>query len=472
MLFNSVAFLIFLPVVLAAYWGLFRRDLRSQNLLLLAASWLFYAWWDPRFLGLLILMSASAMALGLAIERSTGRARKGWLALGIVMLLGVLGFFKYFNFFARGLHNILETLHLGADLPTVHVLLPVGISFFTFQSLGYLIDVYRGQLRARRDPTTFLSFVAFFPQLVAGPIHRGRELLPQFERPRTLSREAALDGLRQMLWGLFKKVVIADTCAPLADSIFAADAATTGGITLFFGALFFAFQIYGDFSGYSDIAIGCARLFGFGLTRNFAYPYFARSIPEFWRRWHISLSTWFRDYLYMPLGGWRTRAGRLRNILITFGVSGLWHGANWTFIWWGVLHGAYYTPHVLADESAERTPPVLRDLPRILATFLLVTVAWVFFRAPSVPHALNHLRYMVTNALLHPGAALVWLLRPEPVLVVVMLLAEWRSRNEEHALTLLPRALAWRWCIYVALAALVVLELDLHAPRPFIYFRF
>ena len=284
MLFPSFAFLVFLPLVYLLYWYVFNRGLRLQNTFVLFASYVFYGWWDWRFLGLLFFSSFTDFLLALAIDRSpTQRRKKTWVVVSLVVNLGVLGLFKYFNFFRDGLVDLMLGMGMQPDLPTLQLLLPVGISFYTFQSLSYTIDIYRGQIKATRDPLEFLAFVSFFPQLVAGPIERARDLLPQFQVPRHFDRQKATDGLRQMLWGFFKKLVIADGCAPVVDEIFSGDLETTAGATLFFGAFFFAFQIYGDFSGYSDIAIGCARLFGFELSRNFAYPYFSRSISEFWR---------------------------------------------------------------------------------------------------------------------------------------------------------------------------------------------
>jgi D-alanyl-lipoteichoic acid acyltransferase DltB (MBOAT superfamily) len=412
-------------------------------------------------------------AIGLALGRSHGTIRrKTLLYLSIAINSGLLGFFKYFNFFIEGFADLLSLFGLQANLPTLRIMLPVGISFYTFQTLSYTIDIYRGQVKPTRDPIAFLSFVSFFPQLVAGPIERARDLLPQFLVHRTFDMLAARDGLRRILWGLFKKVAIADTCAPIVDTIFGLDPSQASGTTLFFGAFFFAFQIYGDFSGYSDIAIGTARLFGFKLSQNFAYPYFARSISEFWRRWHISLSTWFRDYVYIPLGGWRDRMGRTRNILITFAVSGLWHGANWTFLGWGVLHGLYHLPAVYSDSRASREKAELKDLPTIIRTFLLVTVAWVFFRASTLAAAVAHLRYMVANAAQHPGSVLLYLWRSEMLLIVILLWAEWRHRDKAHALEHLAQRAPIRWAVYFLLVITILLNLDLRNAHEFIYFRF
>ena len=473
MLFPSYAFMVFLPLVFLAYWYVFNKNLRLQNAFLLVASYVFYGWWDWRFLGLLFASSIGDFLTGMVLEGTrSSRKRKAWVGFSLLVNLGVLGTFKYFNFFVDGFSELLLAVGMQPHLPTLRLLLPVGISFYTFQSLSYTIDIYRGQIKATRDPVAFLAFVSFFPQLVAGPIERASNLLPQFLRPRTFDMVAARDGLRQMLWGFFKKIVIADTCAPWVNEIFAGDVSTTAGITLFFGAFFFAFQIYGDFSGYSDIAIGCARLFGIGLSQNFAYPYFSRSISEFWRRWHISLSTWFRDYVYMPLGGWRTKAGRLKNILITFSVSGLWHGANWTFIGWGVLHGAYYVPEILRDGKARRDVPQLRDLPSILFTFLLVVLAWVLFRAASLAEAGDHLFFMVANLFLSPGAVLVWTFRPEMAWIIFLLLVEWRARRTLHALAVLPSSRLLRWVIYSFLVMAILLHVDMATSHDFIYFQF
>lgn len=472
MLFPSFAFLVFLPVVFLAYWYVFNRSLRLQNAFLLVASYVFYGWWDWRFLGLLFASSLGDVLIGLAIDRAEGAARKRWLMLSLLVNLGLLCTFKYFNFFMDGLHDLLLTVGLQPHLPTLRLLLPVGISFYTFQSLSYTIDIYRRRMHATRDPLSFFAFVSFFPQLVAGPIERAVILLPQFQAPRRFDMERARDGLRQMLWGFFKKIVIADSCAPLVNEVFAGDVSTTPGITLFFGAVFFAFQIYGDFSGYSDIAIGCARLFGFHLSQNFAYPYFSRSISEFWRRWHISLSTWFRDYVYLPLGGWRDRMGRFKNIMITFTVSGLWHGANWTFITWGALHGAYYLPEIVKDGRARRDDATLRDLPAILLTFLLVVLAWVFFRAQNVHVAVAYLWHMASGMFRSPGALLLWVVRSEFWWIVFLIVIEWFARKQQHALEWLPGSNGLRWAIYLFLAVVILLHINMQTSYEFIYFQF
>ncbi|MBP6311891.1 MAG: MBOAT family protein [Flavobacteriales bacterium] len=472
MLFNSFAFMVFLPVVFVIYWFVVGRNLKLQNAFVLAASYFFYGWWDWRFLSLLFASSVIDLLLGQGIVRCRTDAQKKWLVtFSILINLTLLGFFKYFNFFIEGMDDLLSMVGFQANLPTLRVILPIGISFYTFQSLGYVIDVYRGHVKPGKDPVTFLAFVSFFPQLVAGPIERAKDLLTQFQRPRVFEIEAANDGLRRMLWGFFKKIVIADNCATISDAIFAGDPATTPGITLFFGAFFFAFQIYGDFSGYSDIAIGCARLFGFKLSQNFNYPYFSRSIPEFWRRWHISLSSWFRDYLYIPLGGYNTKWGRLRNVMITFTVSGFWHGANWTYMAWGALHGTYFIPE---KDRAKRPAkvPQLSEFRQIASTFLLVTFAWIFFRATSIHAALDHFKYMVLNIGESLGAIVLYCWRFEMAFILMLIIVEWRSRTDAYAMASMPRALVLRWCIYIFMIYAVVLNINMRSTHEFIYFQF
>ncbi|MEO8588009.1 MAG: MBOAT family O-acyltransferase [Flavobacteriales bacterium] len=472
MLFNSFAFLVFLPLVFVGYWWLF-RTLRAQNVFIIAVSYLFYGWWDWRFTILLFLSSMSDYGFGLFINaQDEARKRKRALLLSLVFNLGILAFFKYFNFFIDSTAELLRTLGMHPNLWSLRVILPVGISFYTFQSMSYTIEVYRRNFKPVRDPLAYLAFVSFFPHMIAGPIMRAVDLLPQFMRPRVFDYKKARDGARQMLWGFFKKIVIADQCAPLVDRIFGLDPATTPGVTLFFGAVFFAFQIYGDFSGYSDIAIGCARFFGIDLMRNFNYPYFSRSIGEFWRRWHISLSSWLRDFVYVPLGGNRDPKRRTRNILVTFVVSGLWHGANWTFVGWGLLHGLYHVPGTLVGVQKPQGHPELRDLPRMLWTFMLVLLGWVLFRAATVHAAWRHVRYTLGNALLSPGDLIAHVWRPEMLLILVMLTAEWRSRREAHALVHVPGMAALRWVLYFVLVLTILLNVDLHTRHAFIYFRF
>ena len=346
MIFNSLDFAIFLPIVFLLYWFVF-KNLRAQNVLIVVASYVFYGWWDWRFLFLIAFSTLVDYLVGISLEREgSPQKRKGLLWISILVNLGFLGFFKYYNFFLDNFIASFSFFGMEIQANSLNIILPVGISFYTFQTLSYSIDVYRRKLPATKDFVAFSAFVSFFPQLVAGPIERASNLLPQFQKKRSFDYRLAVDGVRQILWGLFKKIVIADNCALYANEIFN-NSAEYNGSTLFFGALFFAFQIYGDFSGYSDIAIGTSRLFGFNLMRNFAFPYFSRDIAEFWRRWHISLSTWFRDYLYIPLGGSKgSKSNQIRNVFIIFIVSGFWHGANWTFIVWGALNALYFLPFV------------------------------------------------------------------------------------------------------------------------------
>jgi len=386
MLFNSIDFFYFLPIVFVLYWFVFKNNLKAQNILIVLASYVFYGAWDPRFLGLIIISSTVDFYLGQAIDNTQEqRRRKLYLMASLAVNLGILGFFKYYGFFVDSFVDLLNAFGLQAHKSTLNIILPVGISFYTFQTLSYTIDIYRRQFKPTKDPIAFFAFVAFFPQLVAGPIERASNLLPQFLKNRNFSAEYAISGLRLMLWGFFKKVVIADRLAEYVDIVYS----TPGefqGIPLIIATFFFALQIYCDFSGYSDIAIGVARLFGFDLMTNFRTPYFATSLRDFWQRWHISLSTWFRDYVYIPLGG--NRVGDMRkiyNLMITFLVSGLWHGANWTFVIWGGIHGLILSIETLFRKS--KPFDIVPNLIKGLFIFTIVCLAWVFFRANNVADA-------------------------------------------------------------------------------------
>lgn len=476
MLFNSIDFALFLPIVFLVFWWMERRSLRLGNLWLLFSSMVFYGWWDWRYLGLVFISGClDYWASGRIDDTRSQRERKALLWLSLAGNLGILGFFKYYDFFITAFSDAFTLFGLPLEPRTLGLVLPVGISFYTFQSMSYTIDVYRGGLKPSRDPIEFGAYLLFFPQLVAGPIERASALIPQFREPRTFSPSIASDGLRQMLWGLFKKVAVADQCAPIVNSIFA-DHIHQDGSTLILGAVLFALQIYGDFSGYSDIAIGCARLFGFDLMRNFAFPYFSRDIAEFWRRWHISLNTWFRDYLYIPLGGSRgSDLFRIRNTFIIFIVSGFWHGANWTFLAWGALNAIFFLPLLLRSTNREHLGTVAEDraLPsavdalRMLRTFLLVALAFIFFRANTLTDALYYIQGILTRTRLSQPVFLtmtvVWT-------VTVMLVGEWIKRHDRHALQLdvLPRSL--RWAIYIPIALTVSSMAGEHSS--FIYFQF
>ena len=446
MSFVSVSFLVFLPIVFLVYWAL-QAHHRWQNLFLLAASYVFYGWWDARFLLLILITSASSYASGLLLERT--RHRRTVVAANIVLNLGILGVFKYYNFF---LDNV-QQLGLALDAPTLAVILPVGISFYTFQSLSYSIDVYRRKLAPTRDVVAFFAYIAFFPQLVAGPIERATNLLPQMLSRRSFRYDEAVDGLRLMLWGFFKKMVIADNCAFAVNQIWA-DYAHANSLTLIVGMLLFTFQIYGDFSGYSDIAIGTARLFGIRLMENFHLPYFSASMPEFWRRWHISLMTWFRDYVYIPLGGSREGLAKtVRNVLIVFLLSGLWHGANWTFVVWGLYNACLLI--------AWRFVP----LRSVALTFLLTAVGWVVFRSADMTEALGYLQRMFAfdfGTIAYGKRTLLWCL----LLVAV----EWVQRRRRHPLCVDALPVYMRWAVYYLL--LFIAFFARGEEQTFIYFQF
>ena len=458
MSFVSVAFLVFLPVVFIVYW-LLRRHLAWQNLFLLSASYVFYGWWDWRFLILIFITSLSSYASGLLIEKT--ERKRLVAATNIGLNIGILAIFKYYGFFIDNFSALLQQVGIQLDAPTLNVILPVGISFYTFQSLSYTIDVYRSKIPATRNIIAFFTYIAFFPQLVAGPIERATNLLPQMQSQRHFQYDEAVDGLRLMLWGFFKKMVIADNCAVAVNLIWA-DYAYANALTLLGGMVLFTFQIYGDFSGYSDIAIGTARLFGIRLMENFRLPYFASSMPEFWRRWHISLMTWFRDYLYIPLGGSREGTPKwIRNTLLVFLLSGLWHGANWTFVVWGLYNGCLLI--------------LWRYIPirSVVLTFLLTVIGWVFFRSSCMHEAIG---YFVSlwqaiadfnfGSILHGKVALLYCL----LIVAVEYVQRDRLCPLQLEGTVIGRYPAVRWAVYY-----VVLFLTFFGrgeEQTFIYFQF
>ena len=408
MLFNSIEFLLFLPTVFVLYWFIFNKSIRIQNSLILISSYVFYGWWDYRFLSLIFLSTVVDYIIGLNMAKQDSKEKqKSLLLCSVLFNLSVLGFFKYYNFFIHSWVDLFSSIGYQIKSPwTLNVILPVGISFYTFQTMSYTIDIYRKKLDPTKDFISFASFVSFFPQLVAGPIERATNLLPQILNKREFKYEQGVQGLRLIIWGMFKKVVIADSLAPIVDDIFSNYQDFEGG-TLWIGAIYFSFQIYCDFSGYSDIAIGTSKLFGFELKSNFKFPYFSRNIGEFWRRWHISLSTWFRDYLYIPLGG--SKRGKwesIRNIFIIFLVSGFWHGANWTFIFWGLFHSMLflssfifntnrkYTASIIGEKTILPTP---KEFVQVGITFILVTIGWVFFRSETIFDSFLYLNEMIFN---------------------------------------------------------------------------
>ena len=487
--FTSLAFYLFLPIVFAVYWFInYPKDdcgdssvrLWLQNLFIVVASYVFYGWWDWRFLLLITLTAVWSWISGLHMARlADNRKRKLVVAVALIVNLGILGVFKYYNFFAENAAAILGMLGFKAHMSTLNIILPVGISFYTFQALSYVIDVYRKDIEPTKDLVAFLAFVSFFPQLVAGPIERATNLLPQFLKPRRFEYALAVDGCRQMLWGFFKKMVVADGCALAANNILQSSN-ENNTLSLLVGLFCFTFQIYGDFSGYSDIAIGVSKLFGIKLKRNFATPYFSRNIGEFWRRWHISLTTWFKDYLYIPLGGSREgMAKTIRNTFIIFLVSGFWHGANWTFIMWGLVHAVAFVPLLLTKRNRRfagevvaenRALPSIREVFGMLATFAVVMLGWAFFRADTVTQAVGWLCEIFTGfdfglaPLLHHGAphAVLW--------AAFMLVCEWFNRRQQYGFARYPNNFALRYLTYMTLLVLIVLNLS---PRQtFIYFQF
>ncbi len=405
MLFNSLDFALFLPLVFIIYWAL-KNYLKYQNLFLLLASYFFYGWWDWRFLSLILFSTIVDYVLGIKLEKSNSKTKRRILLIfSLVINLGFLGFFKYCNFFLDNFSYLFSVFGADISARSLNIILPVGISFYTFQTLSYTIDIYNKKISASKDFFDFAAYVSFFPQLVAGPIERAFNLLPQYKTKRAFNSISVVDGLRQILWGLFKKIVIADTCAIYVNLIFD-DYSSYSGISLLFGAMLFAFQIYGDFSGYSDIAIGSARLFGFNLMQNFNFPYFSRDIAEFWRRWHISLSTWFRDYLYIPLGGSKgTLKIKIRNVFIIFIVSGFWHGANWTFIAWGGLNAIYFLPLLILNKNRKHKNllfsnnkfPNIKEFYQITSTFILISISWIFFRSENIYNAFEYIDLMISG---------------------------------------------------------------------------
>lgn len=483
MLFNSIEYALFLPIVFAIYWiiGYLHigdaLKLKLQNTFVLIASYVFYGWWDWRFLLLIAFTSLCSWGSGLLIKSSIlnhkSSISKLWLTANIVINIGILAVFKYYDFFVTEFGRLFS---ISTDNMLLKVILPVGISFYTFQALSYSIDVYRKKVEPTHDIVAFFAFIAFFPQLVAGPIERATNLLPQFLKNRTFQYGQAVDGLRQILWGLFKKMVIADTCAIYVNRIWETYDMQSSGV-LILGAVLFTFQIYGDFSGYSDIAIGTAKLFGINLMRNFNSPYFSRDIAEFWRRWHISLTTWFRDYIYIPLGGSRVNKAKIiRNTFVIFLVSGLWHGANWTFLAWGAFHAILFLPLILLGWNRRYTdqPLTWRHVPQILCTFVLVVFGWILFRAESISQAWQYICGIAgQNAETVRFVMHSWEYIPLIFTIVFMIGIEWINRAETHSFAI-QQTISNQWLrriLYVAVV-LMILYLGQFHYNQFIYFQF
>ncbi len=483
MLFNSIDFAVFFPLVFVLYWFVFSGNLRVRNTFLLVVSYVFYGWWDPRYLVLLAISTLVDFSCGLAINLPKNeRRRKAILFISLAANLCILGFFKYYNFFISGFQDAFRLMGHELSVSSLNLVLPVGISFYTFQTMSYTVDVYRRRIEPTSDLLAFGAYVSFFPQLVAGPIERAGNLLPQFFNQHNFDYTAAVNGCRQILWGFFKKLVIADNCGVLADAIFNQYDTQPGG-TLLLGAFFFSFQIYGDFSGYSDIAIGTARLMGFELMKNFSFPYFSRDIAEFWRRWHISLSTWFRDYMYVPLGGNQgSEVKKTRNILLVFVISGFWHGANWTFILWGLANALLFLPLLVMKKNrihlevadAGKTLPGPGNLLRMCLNFLLVMLLWILFRSHTVGEAMTIYSRIFSASVFEGGAYY----SQGQVIITLGLLGffvatEWVGREGAYAIekTFAAKHRSLRWTFYSLLIFLTGLYMH-RGGSPFIYFQF
>jgi D-alanyl-lipoteichoic acid acyltransferase DltB (MBOAT superfamily) len=480
MLFNSIDFVIFLPIIFILYWFVTNKKLKFQNFLIVISSYFFYGWWDWRFLSLILFSTLIDYSIGVKLSKEENISkRKILLWISILVNLGFLGFFKYYNFFLDNFVAAFSFFGTSIDAQGLNIILPVGISFYTFQTLSYTIDVYKKNLKPTKDFIAFAAFVSFFPQLVAGPIERATNLLPQFYKKRQFDYSKAVDGLRQILWGLFKKIVVADNCAHYANIIFN-NSSEYSGSTLVLGSIFFTFQIYGDFSGYSDIAIGTSRLFGFNLKQNFAFPYFSRDIAEFWRRWHISLSTWFRDYLYIPLGG--SRGGiwnKVRNVFIIFLVSGFWHGANWTYIIWGALNAIYFLPLLMFKKNRTNTGsiakgkylPSFKEVSLMFLTFGLTVFAWIFFRAESINHASEIICEIFSKTLMTKP---VFFPKGKILIIILFLLIEWLGKEDKYGIEKLDKYLnkTFRYLLYITITLIIIYFFNRYPETQFIYFQF
>lgn len=479
MFFNSFEYAIFLPIIFIIYWFILNKNLKLQNLFLLISSYFFYSCWDWKFLFLLAFSTILDYISGLKIYNSNTQIKKKiWLIISVSINLGFLGFFKYYNFFIESFADLIQKLGFTAHYSTLNIILPVGISFYTFHGLSYVFDIYNKKIKPSHNWIEYALFVSFFPLLVAGPIERATHLLPQIEKPRKFNYELAVSGLKQILWGLFKKIVIADNCAKAVNLIFNSYESQSGG-TLFLGAILFSFQIYGDFSGYSDIALGSGKLLGIRLIKNFNYPYFSRSIAEFWRRWHISLSSWFKDYLYIPLGG--SKGGtikRIRNTFIIFLVSGFWHGANWTFILWGGLNALFILPSIIFKTNRNNMDivakgkilPNFKEFFQIVYTFLLASFAWIFFRSESLSQAFSYINKMFNS--IHLPDLSIFNLSLFPLLLL-LIIVEWKGRENNYAIEKLfyKSKTCIRWSFYYILIILMLVFGQKNS-QEFIYFQF
>lgn len=465
MQFDSYTYALFLPLVFAGYWIL-RNRLLWQNLFLLAASYIFYGWWDWRFLGLILITSTSTFLSGLKIKNDKSSRSKAWLVLNLILNLGILATFKYLNFFKDSFADILRLFGANPDWPTVNILLPVGISFYTLQAISYSLDVYNGKTQPTRNIIAFFVYIAFFPQLVAGPIERARNLLPQFLKKKQFDYYNSVIGMRQILWGLVKKLVIADNLAGYVDNLLY-HPSVMSATSIIMAAILFAFQIYTDFSGYSDIAIGSARLFNIKLIANFRYPFFSRSMKELWQRWHISLMTWLREYIYFPLGG--SRRGKWRtcvNIMIVFAISGLWHGADWTFVTWGTVNGLMLLPFVFLKKTSYSDHARLRDIPKCLLTFMIFALIFLSFRSPNITHLEECISTLIHGSYLTMPMGISAL-----YYIVPFLITEWLGHKHEFPIMTLKMPTVARWAIYWALLVIIAFY-GAKADIQYIYFQF
>jgi len=474
MLFHSPEFLLFMIALIFIYWVILKGNRRGQNWMLLLASYMFYGAWNWRFLILIFISSICDYYIALRMNDEENRKkRKGWLFLSLGINLGILGFFKYFNFFISSFAELLQLIGFQANIPTLNIILPIGISFYTFQTLSYTIDVYRGQMKPTRDWLSFFVFVSFFPQLVAGPIERAKSMIPQFTADRSFDQGQFISGLKFILYGLFKKIVFADSCGVIVNEVYGNPGAYSGS-TLIVATILFTIQVYCDFSGYSDMAIGLGKLFGFQLMRNFAYPFFTRTFPEFYARWHMSLMNWFRDYVYIPLGGNRKSSSRTKlNVMIVFFISGLWHGANWTYIFWGLISGFFFLLHYTKYRSFRKhgfsywnqSFPKWSYLQDMLINFSMMAFSLIFFRAVSIGDAFTVIRNIFSFSTFAVPLHAAHLIYP-----VVLFVWEWHSRKHWHGLAMENQERWYRWAVYLVVCVSIMYHYGQN--QEFIYYQF
>lgn len=477
MLFNSINFAIFLPIIFILYWFFFSKNNSTQNALLILASYYFYSCWDWRFLFLLIFSTLLDFLTAIKVEKSKSeKSRKVWFWLSVIVNLGFLAVFKYYNFFASSFAILLNNFGLKTSPLLLNVILPVGISFYTFHGLSYVIDIYYKRIKAEQNFIDYALFVSYFPLLVAGPIERATHLLPQVKIKREFNFEKAKEGINQIIWGLVKKIVIADSCQVYTDEIFN-NYQSMNSLSLILGSIYFAFQIYGDFSGYSDIALGTSKLFGIELLKNFNYPYFSRDIAEFWRRWHISLSSWFKDYVYIPLGGSQgSKIFQIRNVFIIFLISGFWHGANWTYLAWGFINAMYFLPLLIFNKNRNNIENLnvkyniqsLKSLFSIFLTFGLTCLAWIFFRAKSITEAISYCSRIIFNRNFTSEYLSIERYNYELILLIaIFVIIEWFNRKKIEPIS-------GKYCYFkIAISIIAIIALGIFSDyKKFIYFQF